>query len=158
MKTDMRSFVFTLLLVTGFSLAMSQERTVSDLRSFHWMEGSWLLDGKTGDKQVLEIWKVNDNHTLNGQSISVSKGDTTILEELQIIFKGKNIYYVADVSHNSAPVLFEMTEIFSNGFTCENPDHDFPTEITYRLDGNTIQAEAAGGDRVIAFRFKRVGQ
>ena len=74
--------------------------------------------------------------------------------ELAIKIDGK-FYYVAEVSHNPDPTYFEMTSISDNGFICENPDHDFPKKITYKLENGVLIATISGNGKEIAFVFKR---
>lgn len=81
--------------------------------------------------------------------------DTVFIEKLKILEKEGHWYYVADVSHNSAPVYFKMTSADGSGFVCENPEHDFPKKITYRLDGDIINASISAGKKEIPFRFRR---
>jgi hypothetical protein len=47
---------------------------------------------------------------------------------------------VSDVPEDKQPVYFAITEITETGFTCENPQHDFPKKIMYRKEGNQLKA------------------
>jgi hypothetical protein len=43
------------------------------------------------------------------------------------------LYYIAKVAHNALPVAFALTECGDSHAVFENPEHDFPTRIAYRL-------------------------
>ncbi|WP_315820030.1 hypothetical protein [Paraflavitalea speifideaquila] len=62
---------------------------------------------------------------------------------------------MADVPQNKEPVYFKLTAITKDGFTCENPNHDFPKKIDYKLDGNKLRATISGDGKAIDYLFER---
>lgn len=43
-----------------------------------------------------------------------------------------------------------------DSFVCENPQHDFPKKITYKLTGNHIYTTISGNGKTIPYNFVRV--
>ena len=78
------------------------------------------------------------------------------LEKIQIVSKNGNIYYVADVKENKAPVYFKFTSLTPDGFVCENPEHDFPKRIEYRLTGSTLTVIISAGAKSQNYLFTRL--
>ena len=77
-------------------------------------------------------------------------------EKIQILIKDDQIYYVADVKENKAPVYFKFTSLTPDGFICENPDHDLPKRIEYRLAGSTLTVIISAGNRSQNYLFTRL--
>jgi hypothetical protein len=72
-----------------------------------------------------------------GKNKTIRNGDTVFNEKLKIEKIGDEIFYIADVKHNAAPVYFKLTSLNDNEAVFENPQHDFPQKIVYKnIDGN----------------------
>ena len=81
--------------------------------------------------------------------------DTVFLEKIQIIAKDGELYYVADVKENEAPVPFKITSQTQEGFICENPNHDFPKKIEYKLNGLNLTVVISAGSKSQEYLFVR---
>ena len=81
--------------------------------------------------------------------------DTSFVEKLRIIAKDNLIFYVADVKGNRDIVYFQFVSLSDDHFVCENPTHDFPKRIEYKLRGNQLQASISGDGRTIPFLFEK---
>jgi hypothetical protein len=141
--------VCVLILTSGVLNAQHKE--------FSWLKGSW----KIANKNMFETWEVAaDGKTLNGSSYKISASDTTMLERTKIAFKGNSLFYIADVAGNNAPVEFAITWFNDVSFVAENPRHDFPKLIRYKLvDSNGkqfIHAAIEGDGKVIPYIFEKV--
>jgi len=137
-----------LLLVTIFifqckSNELLQEKNVS---VFKWLNGSWTMTEKDGI--VTEQWKHVNDSLMEGNSDFV-KGDSVIpFETIKIYKKDTSFYYEAKAAgqNNELPVGFRITTISDSAFAAENPEHDFPKRITYRLiTKDSIHAFIDGG-------------
>ena len=121
--------------------------------------GVW--EGIQGSGIYHEEWrKLNDN-SLEGRAYLLKKGEIVNPENLRIVIEDGEVYYVADVSHNEAPVRFRMTSSSDTILVFENPSHDFPQKITYDLAEEgwlkaIIEAEREGNDRRVEFRLKKI--
>jgi hypothetical protein len=126
-------------------------------KEFSWLIGTW----KVTDKNMFETWsRAGDHKSLNGTSYKVSASDTTVLEQTRIVFKQNSFYYIADVSGNQAPVNFAITWFDGVSFVAENPQHDFPKVIRYKLvrtEGKEfINASIEGDGKVVPYTFEKI--
>lgn len=74
--------------------------------------------------------------------------DSTLLETISLVFRNNKYYYIPVTSrqNDNKPVSFAITSFDGKGFVAENPEHDFPKRITYRLiTKDSIHAFIDGG-------------
>lgn len=97
------------------------------------LEGTWKMDGKRG--AVYEEWKKLDRNTLAGRSYILINSDTIVNETIKLANLKAGIFYTATVAkqNNNQPVAFKMTQVEDDKFVFENPEHDFPKRIIYKL-------------------------
>jgi hypothetical protein len=137
-----------------FSLLISIASSCLAQHKFEWLTGTWKLK----DKNVYEVWiksKVNDD--LIGRSFRINNSDTVVLEKITLTFKNNSYYYIPDVPQNAKPVDFKITTFDNSGFVAENPQHDFPKLIRYRLRSNdNLEAAIEGNGKVIPYSFEKV--
>lgn len=124
---------------------------------FSWLEGTWVRETSNGISY--EVWSADDSG-LFGLSFRVNAVDTTVTERLRLLDDDGEIYFVAHPKQNDEPTRFLMTERDSLSVTFENPEHDFPTRITYfNKPPDSMVASIAGpsqdGMQTIDFPFKR---
>jgi hypothetical protein len=149
MKTKSLIPVFILVCFVSPSYAQKKE--------FGWLIGTWKLK----DKNIFETWSLaDDGKSLNGVSLKMNGTESTILEETKLIFSGNSFYYIPDVAGNQDPVDFHISSFDETGFVAENPKHDFPKLIRYKLvkmDGKEfIEAAIEGDGKVIPYNFEKV--
>ena len=150
----MKTTLLLCLLVMGLSQQALSQQTIS-LSSFNWLVGTWQnIDAQSGETTT-ETWTWDASGKYVGMGVSVRGADTVFVEKLKIVEKDSICYYVADVSHNPAPVFFKITEVTATGFICENPEHDFPKKISYHYDGKILTATISAGKKEIPFRFRK---
>lgn len=118
-----------------------------------WLVGVWERSHLPEGRQAFEYWEMNEAGNLEGTGISVRDGDTTVFEKLSVIEKGGTYYYVADVPENPAPVEYAIGYNSHGMFRASNPHHDFPTAISYQLDGEKLHVEISGDEKTIPFDF-----
>jgi len=145
----MKYFLLTLALLLA-TVSHSQS-----LKALKWLEGTWERQNTKPGSNGFEIWEAPTKEAIVGKGLTIKGADTVFVEKLRIVSKDKKLYYVADVSQNAAPVYFELTEVTQTGFTCENPEHDFPKKIVYVLDGTKLTATISGNGKEIPYRFIR---
>jgi hypothetical protein len=115
---------------------------ISDFEKLSWIVDRWV--STDGESTTYEHWEKTSNTLLTGGSETVKNGDTLFAEKLKIELTGENIYYIADVKHNPAPVRFKLTSITDTEAVFENPEHDFPQKITYKNTGGVLHASIEG--------------
>ena len=127
--------------------------TVSDLS---WMGGCWVLTSP--GRTVTEFWLPPAGGTMIGVSRTVAKEKTVEYEFLLLRAGADALEYVAKPARQ-AETVFKATKVSGGEAVFENPAHDFPTRIRYRLaDGGlvaTIDGTMNGKPRAIDFKFQR---
>jgi hypothetical protein len=147
-------FTFFLLLI--LNSACSQNNTTeieTEFRSLSWLVGIWERTNVRPGQTASETWQNIGPYELKGVGITKKGNDTIFLEKIQIRIKENKIYYVADVRENKEPVYFEFTNITNTGFVCENPAHDFPKKIEYRLNGINLTVVISGDGKSQNYLF-----
>ena len=141
----------SLVVLIGLSESQAQQK------EFGWLVGKWKLK----DKNVFEEWKVStDKKTLEGLSYRIKGSDTTVTEKLLLKFEQPYFFYISEVAENPAPVKFRITQYNTDKFLAENPEHDFPKAIRYKLirkdNQDFIEAAIEGDGKVIPYTFSKV--
>ena len=123
-------------------------------QDFKWMAGKWKEDsGKS-----IETWVMKDS-AWSGTGIQLKKdGTKSVSEEMTIVKKGNDYFFVSDVAGSQPAIDFKITSFDKNSFVAENLQHDFPKKISYkRMDENHLQAFISDGDKtIIRFYFTKV--
>lgn len=110
------------------------ENPPGKMKAFGWLIGSWQMNTAKGI--IAEEWKTNNQYSYAGKSWFINKDSSiTPFEKIQLLYKNKQYYYIAtaDGQNNELPVEFSITSFSGSGFVAENPRHDFPKRITYKL-------------------------
>jgi hypothetical protein len=119
----------------------------TDMQKLSWIVDRWIATD--GESKSYEHWEKTSETLFTGGSETIKSGDTVFSEKLKIELIDGNIYYIADVSHNPAPVKFKLTKLTDSEAVFENPEHDFPQKISYiQVDGNLhASIEGPGKDK-----------
>ena len=154
-----KKFLFFLLTVFAGWYGCGSETNTID--SFIRMEGVWVMD--LGETQIYEEWNKVDDKLLQGISYQITGEDSTVSEHIQLIIKGADIYYVPTVANQNEglPVSFKLTYQSDTLIVFENPEHDFPTKISYKFTGQnqldaSISGEIRGEIRTLDFKYSRI--
>lgn len=97
------------------------------------LEGTWKMNTKRG--AVCEEWKRMNKNYLQNKGYMIKGKDTIISERVALTNTKEGIFYTSTVEdqNNKKPVAFKMTGSEKNMFVFENPQHDFPRRIVYKL-------------------------
>jgi hypothetical protein len=117
-----------------------------------WLAGCW--EQTHGSRRVTEHWTTPDGGTLLGVGRTVEGGKTVEYEFLLIREGKKGLEYVAKPS-GQAEAVFPLARSSTQEAVFENPEHDFPTRISYRRQGGALTARIEGslGGKPRAFDF-----
>jgi len=110
-----------------------------------WLVGTW--SGNSGERSTYENWEKYNDSTYVGRSYSIQQGDTVSSESIRLVQQGKVINYIPTVEgqNNDMPVMFTLISSDSNKLIFENPAHDFPQRVTYRMvSPDSLIAEISG--------------
>lgn len=136
------------------SSAMSRSASVDDLK---WLAGCWEM--RIGDRLTEEQWMVPRGGLMIGMSRTTRADTLAEFEQVRIETRGSDLYYVA-LPARQATAEFKATAASSQHVTFENPAHDFPTKVAYRLQGAdsliaSIEGQRGGRTRTIEYPYRR---
>lgn len=126
--------------------------------SLGWLSGCWQHDG--AERGSEEMWSEAAGGTLFGFSRTVRDGRTVAFEYLRIVTGADgSLQYIASPS-GQRTTAFTLVASDAHSVSFENPDHDFPQRIAYRLlPGDrllaTISGTIDGRERVVEFPMTR---
>lgn len=149
-----RIVVLALTLLIDFS-PVTEAASVEDLA---WLTGCWASVGAEAGSG--EQWMEPAGGTLLGVNRMVKGSQTVAYEFLQIReAEGGEIEFIANPSGQSQSA-FLLKRISKYEVAFENPDHDFPQRIIYRLEGDDlegrIEGKVKGELRAVDFPMRRV--
>ena len=92
----------------------------------------------------------------------VKKGEVEFFEYFRIVKRNDRFIYIVKPATAKTETEFVLTSLKNKTAVFENPQHDFPQRIVYKLaDKETIavrvEAEKDGKTRGFGFPMKRVG-
>jgi len=130
-----------------------------NIDSLYWLTGSW----QSADKQSIttEQWMMPSGNTMLGMSRTVSEGKTVLYEFLRIVQdQDGNISYIA-IPSGQKETSFKLKYIRDKEAAFENPKHDFPQRITYKLINDKelyarIEGEVDGKTESAEFVMKKI--
>jgi hypothetical protein len=129
----------------------------ASLEDFEWIIGTWeRQNARPGVTHMEKWWKISDQH-LKGFGLAMSGSDTTLYEGLGIKIEDGTPYYIAEVKENPGPVYFKIVSLEENSFVSENPEHEAPKKIEYRLDEKIMTATLSwdqGGFEIVFLKVE----
>lgn len=114
---------------------------------------------KLADEDQYEQWKKNEDGSYSSKMFAVEGKDTNVMEDVKIIKEADKWHFETIVKdqNKGKSVTFTSTILQDTLVQFENPAHDFPRMINYRLDSeNNMQAFIGGTTDTIYFNFSRV--
>ena len=113
------------------------------LHDFAWLAGCWQRSGK--DREVVEQWMRPAGDLMLGMSRTIANGKAREFEFLQLRQKEDGeIYYIA-LPSGQQETWFKLVKYGAHEAVFENPEHDFPQRIIYRLEKDgTLAARIEG--------------
>ncbi len=151
METKKLLLMLAVLLVANTGNA--QESNPQKFKKLAWLVGTWDRTNAGAGKSGYENWSKVSDVKLVGKGVSLEGKKIVFVENLAFIAKGSDLFYTVVVTGEKKPVYFKLTALSNNGFTCENPKHDFPKKITYQRNGNTAKAVISGNGQSIDYVF-----
>jgi hypothetical protein len=135
-------------------LAALLAAVTNDLEGLRFLEGNWT--GQSGKMVFEERWTDDAGGTMLGLARTLSSGKTVAFEFLRIEARDEGIFYVAQPGGNP-PTEFQLTRLSADEVVFENPQHDHPKIIRYRLGegGSALTAAIEGDEGKQEFRFER---
>lgn len=146
--------VASLLVFVGSSWGEAPKPAVTDLA---WLAGCW--EGGSPESRYEEQWMTPSGRTMLGMSRTVAGEKTVAFEFLRIHQEADGIYYTS-IPSGQTQVSFKLVKVEEGHVVFENPDHDFPQRIIYRLEKDgvlmaTIEGNSKGAFKQVDFPMKR---
>lgn len=144
-----RIFLITIAILSIISCKKRDENgniiIYEELYKSHWLLGEWAKTDSLGT--LKEIWETKDDSTYFGQSYYIQGKDTVHKETIELMQDKEFLFYIPTIQgeNNNQPVSFQMTKDEDSLLVFENPKHDFPKKIEYKLlKNNSILATISG--------------
>ena len=120
-----------LILMTLPLLASGSIEEAVTVDSLAWLSGCWVSDG--GEAGSGEQWSKPGGGTMQGMSRFVRDGKTVAWEFVRIIENEAGSLTFIAVPSGQAKHAFPLASIGMHEVIFEDPEHDFPQRILYRL-------------------------
>lgn len=140
--------------------ATIKARPYEKLDSNSWLLGTWTDSSKMG--KATETWQKENDSTYSAESFIVSEKDTIFYEQVKLEQRNNEIYMIVKTrgQNDNEAVNFKLRSENAEALAFENPQHDFPTLITYtKIKSDSLYAEISGitkgQERKIGFPFKK---
>ena len=145
------NYIFILL----FFISTAGWAQKADLEQVNFLIGTWKMEGKDN----FEIW-IKPNDKLIGKSYKMIKGQEQVSETIEIMVQESHIVYTPTVfDQNEAkgiPFVLKLSK--EKNYSFENPNHDFPKKIQYKiLNKNKLLVSVLGQDDK-GFSYKLIRQ
>ncbi len=105
-----------------------------EIQKATWLLGEWEKTDSLGT--LKEIWVNKNDSTFIGQSYYIQNNKDTIHNEnIELVQAQEHLIYLALVKgeNNNKAIPFQMTKDADSLLVFENPKHDYPKKIEYRL-------------------------
>lgn len=136
----------------------SPQSPTSNIQSLVWLGGCW--ESKQPSRHSQEQWMSPSGGIMIGMGRTVKNGKLVSVEFMELRQDGPNLVFTAHPSGQKT-ASFQVTSASASQAVFENPAHDFPQKIEYRLtkpDVLEVQVSGLvkGKNRVEQFQFSRV--
>ncbi len=124
----MKAFKLVLILIVISSNSIFSQK--ANLQELYFLIGTWKMEGKDN----YESWKKIEDK-LVGKSFKMINGQEQVSETIEISVQGHNIVYTPTVfdQNEGLAIPFILKSSKENKFSFENPEHDFPKKIQYKI-------------------------
>jgi hypothetical protein len=143
MKAFVGTMALLVILLASPAAAQVQEvkRSLSDLA---WLAGCWELSVPEKNLLITEQWMKPLGGMMVGGARTIKGGRAVDFEYLRIVEDADGIFYVAKPTGNKEETKFKLIRSAPGDVVFENPAHDFPQRIIYRLNGERLDARIEG--------------
>ena len=111
----------------------------ANVTSLAWLSGAWSQKGKEG-RWAEEYWTPPRGHIMIGAGLTGRDKSTRSFEHMRIVVdqQGRTVFY--GMPGGALAVAFPMVRQEPQLVVFENPAHDYPQRISYRLNGKRLIA------------------
>lgn len=143
------------------SLVIASDSTA--IPELKWPEGKYLFVDSSG--YYYEQWAKGDSGVYKGEGYFLTKNGVDTLFRMSMKLKrhkgGMVMFYTVNGEHQKKDIELNLTKEDRNFFVFENPIHDFPSIMDYRILGDTAieikeQGFPKGKEKIRNFIIKRI--
>ena len=147
------------LLAIGALVSAHATAAESSVESLAWLAGCW--QPEQGDAGSGEHWLPPAGGTMLGVSRTVKNGKTVEFEFMQLRTSAEGKLVLIALPSGQKETTFVASAVSERSVTFENPQHDFPQRVIYRLQPEgrlvaRIEGTRDGKVRGMDFPMKRV--
>lgn len=140
--------------LAGVILLLMFSTALADISALKWMAGCWGHD--FNDTGSVEEWMAPAGGLMLGMNRTIRAGKVVAFEYLRIVEDEDGWTGLIALPSGQEKARFKLVSMSANEVVFENPEHDFPQRIIYRLDseGNLhgrIEGTIDGAVRVADF-------
>nr|WP_068886760.1 DUF6265 family protein [Pedobacter panaciterrae] len=153
MKIKKLLFLIPAILLVTVIYSVNGQSNPQKFKDLEWLVGKWTRVNAKAGESGYETWTRISPVKLSGKGVTLKGEKPIFVENLEFKIKGNDIFYVVMVTGEKQPTYFKLTELNKDGFTCENPEHDFPKKISYKKTGNNVKATISGNGQSVDYNF-----
>lgn len=161
----MKKYILLILIILTISSCKKYDNNGREIKDYdelekaNWLLGNWKNETENGKLQ--EIWTVKNDSTFLGQSYFINKKDTIHNETIDLIEDNGILLYITTIKgeNQNLPTTFNFKETEEKELQFENPKHDYPSKIFYKLkDSLNLEISISGKqlDKPSSETFKMV--
>ncbi len=143
-----------LMLTAALSIAMNFgcekkiEKSAQIIDRANFLLGDW--SGEVEGGKMTESWSKRSDSIYDGIAMYIKGKDTLHFETSALTQNVEDLIYSVTVvdQNNGMPVSFRLTKADSVSLVFENPAHDFPKKISYRVINKDSLFITISGDEV----------
>ena len=124
---------FAVMFAILFSITAAAQETKPTLQSLAFISGCWEINTPEKKRLVSEQWMSPAGDVMMGMSRTIRNGKLSNYEYLRIVEDANGINYISRPSENKEDTAFKLVKWAANEAVFENPTHDFPQRIIYKL-------------------------
>ena len=155
----LRAFTLLVIAFVVFGVGVSRNVAAGAIPDLAWLQGCWVSNA-SGEPQTTEHWMKPAGGTMLSMSRTVAADKTVGFEFMRIARETDGeIYFIAKPS-GQAEARFKLIKNDKREVVFENPAHDFPQRIVYRLqdDGallGRIEGLSNGQPKAVDFPMRK---
>ena len=147
-----------MLVIASPLLGLAQDTRVS-IQSLTWLSGCWEMNLPGKNMSSTEQWMKPAGGMMMGAGRTIKNGRILDYEFLRIVEEADGVFYIAKPTGNKEETKFKLVRSSAWEVTFENPAHDFPQRVIYKLTGDKLDARIEGTKdgktRGVAFPYTR---
>ena len=120
------------------------QSTAPKLSDLAWLAGCWELTNADRGLTITEMWMKPAGDAMLGVGRTVRAGRVVDHEFLRIVQDANGLAYISRPSANKEDTTFKLLRGSAGELVFENPAHDFPQRIIYKLVGDKLHARIEG--------------